>query len=57
MQDLVYEASCRGVDSVTFVTDDPGSMGEVVLFSSAVGRAELGLLLLFAVRGGALRSL
>lgn len=57
MQYLVYEASCGGVDSVAFVTDDSGGVGEVVLFGGAVGRAELGLVLLFTVGGGALRSL
>lgn len=57
MQDLVYEASCRGIDSVAFVADDSGSVGEVILFSSAVGRAEFGLVLLLTVGGGTLRSL
>lgn len=57
MQDLVYEAGCGRVDSVTLMTDDSGSVGEVILFGSAICCAELGLLLLFAVRGSALRSL
>lgn len=57
MQDLVYETGRGGVDSVTFMADNLGSVDEIILFGGTVGRTEFGLLLLFAIRDGTLRSL
>lgn len=57
MQDLVYKTGCGGVDSITFMADDLGSVDEIVFFGGAVGCAEFGFLLLLTVRDGTLRSL